>query len=236
MPLPSLPPVYHLVALDPEVGAFERAVRAAPRGVDDGTLYWTERTDRLDLAIVVEPEAPVATALQALFVLTVATGSALDALLPPVLPVAFAWPGDLILAGAKLGQVRAAMAPVVDPADVPPWLVLGLSLSVGPLGDGPGLLPNRTSLHDAGSAHVTVVPLVEAVSRHLLYWTSRWQKEGLAPVRASWNPRCFRIGQESNLTLADQSVAGRILGLDANGYFSVGTAHFCLADHLSMIC
>jgi BirA family transcriptional regulator, biotin operon repressor / biotin---[acetyl-CoA-carboxylase] ligase len=235
MPLPSLPPAFHLVALDREVGAFERAVRAAPRGVDDGTLYWTERTDCLDLAFVVEPEAPAATTLQALYVLTVATGDALDSLLPPVAPVEYAWPGDLILAGAKLGQVRAAIASVVDPAEVPPWLVLGLTLSVGPLGDDPGLLPNRTSLHDAGSHDVAVVQLVEAVSSRLLYWTSRWQKEGLAPVRASWNPRCFRIGQESDLTLADQYVAGCILGLDADGAFSVGTARFRLADHLNMI-
>ena len=43
--------------------------------------------------------------------LTVAAGDALGTPLPPQVPVAFAWPGDLILDGAKVGQVRAALAP-----------------------------------------------------------------------------------------------------------------------------
>jgi BirA family biotin operon repressor/biotin-[acetyl-CoA-carboxylase] ligase len=235
MPLPILPPAFHLVVLDREVGAFERAVRAAPRGVDDGTLYWAERADRLDLAVVMEPEAPAATTLQALYVLTVAIGDALGGLLPPVVPVTFAWPNDLILAGAKVGRLRAALAPVADPADVPPWLVLGLSLSVGPVGDDPGLLPDRTSLYDEGAGDVTVVQLVEGVTRHLLHWTSRWLDEGLAPVRASWNARCFRLGEESDLTLADQPVEGPVLGLDASGRFVVGNSRFTLAEHIGML-
>ena len=137
MPPPSLPPAFHLVALDPEVGAFARAVRAAPRGVDDGTLYWTERSDRVDLAVVLEPESPAAQTLEALYVLTVAAGDALGAALPPVVPVAYGWPGDLILAGARVGRVRAALAPVADADGVPPWLVVGLQIDVAALGDDP---------------------------------------------------------------------------------------------------
>lgn len=234
MPLPSLPPAFHLVALEHEVSAFERAVRAAPRGVDDGTLYWADRMDRLDLAVVVEPEAPATTSLEALYVLTVAVGDALGALLPPVVPVAFAWPNDLILAGAKVGRVRAVLAPVADPAAVPPWLVLGLSLNVGPLGDDPGLLPDRTSLYDEGAGDVTVAQLVEGVSRHLLQWTSRWLDEGLAPVRSAWNARCFHLGEEASLTLADDAIAGRINGLDRHGAFVVTDRRFDLIDHTNM--
>ena len=74
MPLPLLPPAFHLVALDPELDAFARAVRAAPRGIDDGTVYWADRSDRLDLAIVLEPEAPAARTLEALYVLTPGRG------------------------------------------------------------------------------------------------------------------------------------------------------------------
>ena len=108
MPLPTLPPAFQLVALDREVGAFERAARAAPRGVDDGTVYWTERHDRLEMAVVLEPEAPARTTLQAAHVLMVAVGDALGALVPPGKPVAFAWPTTLLLDGALLGRVRDA--------------------------------------------------------------------------------------------------------------------------------
>jgi biotin-(acetyl-CoA carboxylase) ligase len=235
MSLPSLPPAFHLVVLDPEVPAFERAVHAAPRGVDDGTLYWTERTDRLDLAVVVEPEAAAVASLQALYVLTVAVGDALGALLPPVVPVAFAWPNDLILAGAKVGRVRAALAPVADPAAPPPWLVLGLCLDVGPIGHDPGLLPDHTSLYDEGAGDVSVVQLVEGVSRHLLHWTSRWLEEGIAPVLDAWNTRCFRLGEAAALTLADGPVTGRIQGLDTHGAFRVGDRRLDLMDHLEML-
>jgi BirA family transcriptional regulator, biotin operon repressor / biotin---[acetyl-CoA-carboxylase] ligase len=233
MPLPSLPPAFHLVALDREVAAFERAVRAAPRGVDDGTVYWTDRADRLELAVVLEPEAPAARTLEAVHVLTVAAGDALGTLLPPQVPVAFAWPADLILDGAKLGQVQAALAPVAGGADaVPPWLVLGLNLSVGPLGPDPGLFPDRTSLHGEGAGDITSAQLVEGVTRHLLHWTSRWLEEGLAPVRGAWNARCFRRGERSEIVLAGRRVSGEVKGLDAGGAFVLGDHRFELSESM----
>jgi biotin-(acetyl-CoA carboxylase) ligase len=224
MPLPVLPPAFQLVALDREVGAFERAVRAAPRGVDDGTVYWTERADRLEMAVVLEPEAPAAITLQAVPVLMVAAGDALGALLPPGKPVAFAWPSDILLDGALLGRVRVAMAATAEPATtVPPWLVLGLGMGVGPLGDDPGRLADRTSLHEEGAGEITVAQLVEGVCRHFLLWTGRWLDSGLTPVQASWNARCFRLGETGEIALADRTVAGKIRGIAADGTFLVGS-------------
>lgn len=232
MPLPSLPPAFHLVALDREVGAFGRAVRAAPRGVDDGTVYWTDRTDRLDLAVVLEPEAPAARTLEAVYVLTVAAGDALGTLLPPQVPVAFAWPGDLILDGAKVGQVKAALAPVAGAGAIPPWLVLGLTVSVGPPGDDPGRFPDRTSLHGEGAGDITPARFLESVTRHLLHWTARWLEEGLGPVRAAWNPRCFRLGEAGEIALGDRRIAGEVGGLDAGGAFVVGDHRLELSENI----
>jgi BirA family transcriptional regulator, biotin operon repressor / biotin---[acetyl-CoA-carboxylase] ligase len=184
-----LPPAFRLVAVERGVDAFERARDRAPQGLDDGTVYWTDRADQLRLAVVLEPEAPRGTTLQAVHVLTVAAGDALGALLPPQMPLAFAWPGGLLLDGAQLGRVRAAVAPVVDPRAVPPWLVLGLRIDIGPYPGEPGEVPDRTTLADAGAPEITSGALAEAVSRHFLAWTRRWQEEGFAPVRASWNAR-----------------------------------------------
>jgi biotin-(acetyl-CoA carboxylase) ligase len=235
MPLPLLPPAFHLIALDREVAAFERARRAAPRGIDDGTVYWTDRADRLELAFVLEPEAGAARTLQAFHVLTVAAGDALGALLPPQLPVAFAWPGDLLLDGARLGRVRAALAPIADPLAVPPWLVLGLSLSVAPLGPEPGRFPDRIALHDAGAGEITVPRLVESVTRHFLAWTSRWLDEGFAPVRAAWNRRCFRRGETGAPVLLGERVEGEIGGLDAEGALMVDARRYPLAAMLDQL-
>jgi BirA family biotin operon repressor/biotin-[acetyl-CoA-carboxylase] ligase len=232
MLLPVLPPAFHLVALDRELGAFDRAVRAAPRGIDDGTVYWTDRTDRLELAVVLEPEAATAPTLQSLYVLMVATGDALGTLLPPGKPVAYAWPSDVLLDGARLGRVRAAIAPMADPAAVPPWLVLGLELALAPLGTDPGRLVDRTSLFEEGAGDITVTALLEAVTRHLLHWTGRWLDEGLAPVRATWNRHCFRRQEMAAVELGGKRHEGAVEGLDERGRFLIGSSVLALDDVL----
>ncbi len=235
MPLPSLPPAYNLVALDREVAAFERAVRAAPRGLDDGTVYWTDRADRLEVAVALEPEAPAAETLEALYVMTVATGDALGALLPPQKPVAFAWPAHILLDGARVGRVRAALAPTAGEGTVPPWLVLGLRLAVGPMGEEPGFDPDRTSLHEEGGGDVTVPELLESIGQHFLRWTVRWLEEGLEPVRESWNRRCFRLGEAGELVLSERRFAGPILGLAEGGAFAIGRERLDLLRHLPSV-
>lgn len=235
MPLPLLPPAFHLIALDRELAAFERARRAAPRGIDDGTVYWTDRADRLDLAFVLEPEAPAARTLEAFHVLTVAAGDALGSLLPPQLPVAFAWPGDLLLDGARIGRVRAALAPTADPSAVPPWLVLGFGLNVASLGPEPGRFPDRIALYDVAAGEITVPQLVESITRHFLAWTSRWLDEGFAPVHAAWNARCFRLGEREAPVILGERVEGEIRGLDAAGAFMVDERRFPLAAVLGQL-
>lgn len=235
MPLPSLPPAFHLIGLDPEVPAFARAVRAAPRGIDDGTVYWTDRTDRLEIAVVLEPETPSARTLEAVFLLTVATGEALANLLPPVVPIAYAWPGDILLDGARAGRVRAALAPVADAATIPPWLVLGLTIDLAPRPGGPGRVPDRTSLHAQGAGEVTVAELIEGIMRHLLRWTGRWLESGLDPARSAWNLRCFRRGRQGELVWAHGRIEGIVTGLDAGGAFVVGERRLELRDALGML-
>ena len=218
--LPKLPPAYHLVAVDREADAFARALRAAPRGAEDGTLYWTDREDRLRLAIVVEPEMPVQQALEAHYVLAVATCDALSILLPPHLPLAFAWPADLLLDGARLGRFRLALAPMVGAT--PPWMVLGLEVPIAALPGEPGQRPDRTTLHDSGAVAIDATGLAEAVARHFLAWSYRWQEEGFAPVRAAWNARCYKEGEHGHLALAGWQFTGAVHGLDEAGRFVVG--------------
>jgi biotin-(acetyl-CoA carboxylase) ligase len=234
MALPSLPPAFYLVGLDREIGAFERAVRAAPRGIDDGTVYWTDRTDRLDLAVVLEPEFESARTLEAIYVLAVATGEALAPHLPPVVPVAYAWPGDILLDGARAGRVRAALAPVADFTIVPTWLVLGLTIGVASLGHDSGRVPNQTTMDDQG-AEVSAVELVEGVARQLLLWTGRWLDEGLAPVRAAWNGRCFRLGRSAELSIGELRAEGVVGGLDEEGALAVGNLRLRLQDAMELL-
>lgn len=228
MSLPLLPPAFQLVVVDEGVDAFERARRMVPRGLDDGTVYWTDRRDRLLLAVALEPEAPLPQTLLATYVLTVAVGDALGALLPPALPVAFAWPGGIVLDGARLGQLRVAVAAIAEPDSVPPWLLLGLDLAVGPVPHEPGATPDVTTLADAGAGEISVVQLAESVTRYLLHWTHRWQETGFADVRTAWNERCFRRGETATLALAAGQFMGSIAGLDGEGRFRIGEAALSL--------
>jgi BirA family biotin operon repressor/biotin-[acetyl-CoA-carboxylase] ligase len=219
---PLLPPAFQLVVVDAAVDAFERARRMAPRGLDDGTVYWTDRGDRLRLAVALEPEAPLPETLLAAYVLMVATGDALGALLPPALPVAFAWPDGIVLDGARAGQVRLAVPTTAGADAVPPWLLLGLDLAIGPLAHEPGTAPDVTTLADEGAGDLTAVQLAESITRHLLHWTHRWQEEGFARVRMAWNERCFQRRQQASLVLAAGRFEGTVAGLDEKGRFRIG--------------
>lgn len=211
-PPPELPPAYQLVALDRDTDAFERARARAPGGLDDGTVYWTDRPDRLLLAFALEPEEgrSTADALEAVYALALAAGEALG---HP--GVAFAWPGGLVLDGAGLGRVRAAAAPTCDPEAAPPWLVVGLDLAVGagPTGDGPAPAPA-----------LTTAELAARVARRFLAWDRRRREEGFAPVRAAWNARCLGLGAPATVRVQGSRRSGRVGGLDADGALLLGDA------------
>ncbi|MGD9508539.1 MAG: biotin/lipoate--protein ligase family protein [Geminicoccaceae bacterium] len=235
MSAPSLPPAFQLVGLDRETAAFERAVRAAPRGVEDGTVYRSERDDLLDMALVLEPEAPAADVLDAVYVLAIAGCEALARTVPPGISVTCAWPGELLLAGARAGGVRAAVAPTAGQTMPPPWLVLGLCLQLAPLGDLPDRLPDRTSLAEQGAGDVAAAALLEALSRAFLHWAGRWREEGPAAVYAGWNRLCYRRGEPGMLTLHNEPFAGPIEGLDAKGRFVIGRHRLPLTDALELL-
>lgn len=201
---PVLPPAFQLVALDREADAFERARRAAPRGLDDGTVYWTDRADRLSLAVAIEPEAPRAAALRTVHVLGVAAGDALGALGPAEMSLAHAWPGGLVMDGVPVGRVRAAAGPMADAGAVPPWLVLGLEVATGVAGR---IAPAR---------------LAEDAARRFLAWTRRCREEGFGPVRDAWNARCLGRGAEATFAVAGGCRSGVVDGLDDDGGLRVG--------------
>ena len=153
--------------------------------------------------------------------LTVATGDALEQLLPQV-AVAFAWPGDLIVDEAKIGFVQVALAPVAADSAAPPWLALGLTVKIRHLEDS------------LGTSAPTAVELVESVTRHLLRWINLWQAGGLDELRVAWNRRCFRRGEIGRLAVGGRHLEGWVAGLTADGHLAVGEHRLRLADALAV--
>jgi BirA family biotin operon repressor/biotin-[acetyl-CoA-carboxylase] ligase len=233
--LPLLPPAYTLIALDRERAALPHALKAVARAPADGTVYWTDRGDRLEAAIVREPEAGRDATLLAHLVLMTALGDALGALLPPGKPVGLHWPDRISLDGGTIGHVACRIAPGAGDV-VPPWLVLATTIQIAarpgdyePVGE---LEP--TSLQEEGAGDIDGIRLLEALSRHLLLWMHRWQEEGFAPVAQSWNARCPERGREISLTQGGVTHRGRLLGIDVDGRLRLGTARLGLADALAL--
>ena len=228
--LPSFPPAFQLVAVDCEVAAFARAVGAAPRGIEDGTIFWAARDDLLDMALVLEPETPAA--VESVYLLAVAACDALARLVAPDASVACAWPGDLLLGGARVGGLRAAIAPTADTTAPPPWLVFGLCLQ---LAEVAGEAPDRTSLARHGAGAVGAAALLDTISRRFLHWAGRQRTDGPASIDAAWNGRCHRRGEQGVLVLGGKRIAGTIHGVDGGGRFAIGQHRLSLTDALGLL-
>lgn len=217
---PVFPPLLSGRAVDAGASAFTDAGHAAARQTAGaGEVFWSQAVDRLDLAVVLEPEVDEARALQVHFVLMVACGDAIGAIGPPELALQYRWPTAIQANGAQVGKARLALPAASDPAAAPAWMVAGVEMVMlgAPDRVEPGLLPEQTTLWDEGCADMDPVSLVESISRHFLAWLNIWQDDGFGPVHEAWLARCEERGGEFALDHAGQRHQGRFLGLDEDG-------------------
>lgn len=211
----SLPPLLSGVATAPGGDAVAQAVRAAA-SADGGTLYWTPDADRVQAALVLVPDRPLADTLPSVLVIACAIHDCLGALAPPETAVSHRWPAEIRVNGARCGQLRA-IAPAADLAEVPAWFAVGLELALAPLGDNPGAAPERTSLAEEGCAGLAARRILESWARHSVNWVHRWMEDGLRPVHDSWLARADGREDEIAVDTPEGPVRGRVLGLDEQG-------------------
>ncbi len=217
---PALPPLLTGVRVDAAVDPMTKAIAAAASGVDAGTLFWADREDRLDAAIVFAPETPLRQALPIFYAAAVGLGDALGALAPPEVAVTWVWPDRVRVNGADAGALRLAAA-TDDAKAEPDWLVVAVTLQIDSLdqvhGCEPGRRPDVTSLRDEGCAELSRTRLLESWSRHLLVWTNRLLDDGFRPVHDAWRIRAERLGEPVTLSHQGRLRRGAFLGLDEDG-------------------
>ena len=217
---PVFPPLLSGRAVKAGASAFADASHAAAhQKAGAGEVFWSQAVDRLDLAVVLEPEVDERRALQVHFVLMVACGDAVGAVGPPELAMQYRWPTAILANGAQVGRACLALPLASDPAAAPAWMVAGIEMAMlgAPDRPEPGLLPEQTTLWDEGCGDVDPVSLVESMSRHFLAWLNTWQDDGFAPVHEAWLARCEERGGELALDHAGERHQGRFLGLDEDG-------------------
>ncbi|MEM8596252.1 MAG: biotin/lipoate--protein ligase family protein [Pseudomonadota bacterium] len=169
-----------------------RAIAQAAIGIDPGLIVWRYDGFVLDAALVLAPEEPLAKAMSAVIAVQLGVGDSLGSLAPPEVAVHYAWPGDLLLNGARCGEFRAA-ASTKDREAEPDWLVIGLTLAFLPASETPP--PDETALHLEGCGEITPVAFLESAARHTLIWLDTLEKDGLPALERHWRGRAWRMGE-----------------------------------------
>lgn len=172
----DLPPAFTSFTPSAGIDAFAFACREADR-MEAGALVWTPGRDRLDFAVVLQPEEPLATARRAFLVCMDALVHAVASVAPPDKPLRIDWPDTIRFDGARLGGGRLGWPSGAGEDAEPAFLVFGATLiaSKAETGD-PGLTPDSTSLEEEGFEPDCGVALVEAFARHLLRGFDTWQE------------------------------------------------------------
>ncbi len=228
----SLPPAYRLIVLDAVESTNDEAKRLARDGAEDGTLIWAreQRAGRgrggrnwasprgnLYLSLVLRPDCPASRAAELGFVAAVGLGTALASLVPPLCPVNYKWPNDVLLGERKVSGILIETESGLQPEPDAPleWMVLGMGVNVQSFPEETEF--PATSLRYEGAGDITVEMTLEAFSRYFLDWTSRWMEEGFGPIRAEWKERGIGIGRKLRVRLPRETLRGKFVDLDADG-------------------
>jgi biotin-(acetyl-CoA carboxylase) ligase len=179
--LPELPSVFTPVVPLREAGdALARAVAlASEHGA--GTLAWVRSASRIEAAVVLEPEVPLAAARPALYAAASALADALAAFGPPEVPLTFRWPGAVLVNGGRIGGVRLAWPGDAAEEAVPDWIAVGIEARLSfPRGWEPGHGLKQTALAEEGwdLLEATNAELTAAWARHLMAGLAEWQRTG----------------------------------------------------------
>ena len=196
-----LPPGFRAIALREVGDAYAKAIEvAATEGA--GTLVWTRRFDLVEVAVVLEPEEPLATARRAIFAGMNAAADALASYCPPEKPVVFAWPDAILLDGGLIGGMRLGWPEGAAENATPDWLVLGLMMRLM-MSTAPASR-ERTSLEAEGFEMLEPRELIGSFARHLMVHFHAWRESGFKAVGADY---LARLSPEK----------GTRRGIDANG-------------------
>jgi len=225
---PVFPPLLNGIAVAPGTDTAGVAIAAVMAGdAGAGDVFWSQSEDRLNMAVVLEPDVPFSRAVQVRHVLAVAFGDAFGAISPPEIAVHYRWPGDILVNGAKAGAITLDVPAGLAADEVPKWMVLSLDVAITlDLSiENPGEMPDATTLHEEGAGEVTRTMLIDSVSRHFLTWIDGWMNEGFKGVHENWLGRAVGSDEDVTVSHAGATVSGRVTGMDEDGNLLFTTAN-----------
>lgn len=225
---PKLPTAYRLVSLESVGSTMQEARKLAEEGAEDGTLVWArEQTagrgrqgrdwesprGNLYLTLILRPECAPAEAAQLGFAAAVAMGDAIGSVCPP-LDVTYKWPNDVLMNSRKVAGILLESKSQSDGSLE--WLLLGVGANVASFPKETAY-PTTSLRFEGTPADVTEVDLLEAFGRHFLSWVSKWLDDGFGPLRAAWLRHAASRGEEIQVRLPQETLAGVFRDLDEDG-------------------
>ncbi len=178
-----LPPGFTLTALRESGDAFAHACRHAGE-LGAASLVFVRRFDLLEFAVVLEPDAPLATARLVHYLGMNALADMMAVHCPPERALHFGWPDAVLLDHGLLGGGRTAWPESCREDETPDWIVFGGMLRLA------SSLDFETGLRRAGfgagvamdevgfDEEVTSADMVESFCRHLMLGVERVGREG----------------------------------------------------------
>lgn len=226
--VPVLPPGFALRIHDEIDSTNEEARRLATGGAAHGTVVWARRQTagrgrrgrswvsepgNLFVSFLLRPSKPAAEAAQISFLAALAVGEALDRFRPTGSTLAYKWPNDVLLDGAKVSGILLESAGG-GPTGLA-WLIVGIGIN----------LAHHPDDVERPAAHVGAGTTPEAVltvlAERLAAWLARWEREGFGPARDVWLGRAAGLGGPVTVRLANETIEGVFDGLGPDGTLSL---------------
>lgn len=185
---PTFPPLLTGHCLKGDGDPFSWAIDKVEKSeLSAGDLVWAEKKNKLQFALVLEPEVRRERCHEILYVAMVALGDAIGALVPPEVSVKYQWPNNVLMNDGKIGSVDLFVSDD-DEKEVPNWMVLSVDLQILPdfIDDNPGENIDVTTMWDEGCGETTRDELLESVSRHTVAMIHTWSEDGFGPIHKLW--------------------------------------------------
>ncbi len=150
-------------------------------------MVWKGPADTIDLAVILGPEEPLATARRAFLAGMVALAAAIGTHAPPEMAVDIDWPDTLLFDGARIGGGHLRSPDECAEDEEPSWLIFsGMVIASKAHAGDPGLTPFSTSLEEQGFGHDDQEALVEAFARNLMKIFEIWHEDGFEAVASRY--------------------------------------------------
>ena len=221
---PQLPPLLRATSVPDGQDVLAKAVALAVNS-EVGTVFYSENSDRMEIAVRLAPEVPTRQAGQMLFAMMIGLGDSIGALAPPEVAVTYQLPGYVMLNRGRAGFVRLVVDPAAESDDVPDWMIVSAVVRLTASendhqnwseSDG----AEQTTMEEEGGGFISRTRLVESSCRHFLVWVNRWQDDGFRPLYDSWIQRLetsapidFAGGEQAEWIGLDED-GGAIVRLD----------------------